>query len=398
MSNTIAATTHAVHKKGISITRTKLEVWSYAFCIFLLSMPFFVWHPPIHIAPLLAFVCFLASFRHIKATSKTFIPVLILLFLYFVIAITSGLNIVGVVSLLLICPFFLLKEEYVSDVFNAYVTIFSVTIIPSIFIYFLVTIVGISLPNSKIEGLNPDKTGDYFQYPFLVIYQEGGITLPSFFGYYDEPGVVGTIAAVLLSVRNFDLKVKTNIPIFIAGILSLSFFFLLIFSVYILVFAKVKFKIIVIVLTVFIVTQYLSNPVLYEMVFRRFEILPDGSFAGDNRISDKYFDVWYKTFRNSSSYYFGLGRDLHLKYNPGGSSYVDVIIDRGIVFFSTYVLGYFLLAYKKVKVSKELFIYSLILFGIMYQRPFIENMFYVFLLFAPIFALSKQRRLKMINI
>jgi hypothetical protein len=312
--------------------------------------------------------------------------------LYLVIALSSGLNVVGIVSLLLICPIFLLEDEFVADVFKTYVFIFSISLIPSILSYVCVMILGIPLPNVRINSLNPDKVGDYFQYPFLVVYQQGGITMPNFFGYYDEPGVIGTISAILLIVRKFNLKEKINIPIFIAGLLSISFYFLLLFAIYILIFAKLKFKLVVAVIAIFFVTQYISNPLLYDLVFKRFELTSDGGFAGDNRISDKYFETWYRSYKQSSSYLFGLGRDMHLKYNPGGSSYVDIIIDRGILFFSVYVISFLLLGIKKLQLSKGLVVYAIVLLSLLYQRPFIENVFYVFLLFAPISALDVQQK------
>ena len=382
--------------KGIFVSKYKLEVWGYAVSLFLFTMPYFVWNTPFNISPILLLLCLTFSCRHIKVSHKTLIPVAIIILCYVFISLRGESNFMGIVTILLISHFFLLNGKFISDVFNTYLIIFSMSIIPSLIVYVLVIIFGFELPNNTIEGLNSIKQGTYYQYPFLIIYEEFGFVIPRFFGYYDEPGVVGTIAAVLLSVRNFNLKDKYNIPIFIAGILSLSFFFIIIFVVYTVVFLKLKYKILIFGLLTFFIFYFYLNEFLYEFVFKRFEII-DGAFSGDNRIADIYFDDWYMKFQNSTSYFFGLGSGSNIIYNFGGSSYKDLIINYGIVFYILYTSSFIFLTIKKIKISKELFICSLIFFSVLYQRPMIDNIAYVFLLFAPIFVLSNDYKNTLVN-
>lgn len=389
-------TANIVRKKRISNFKFNYNVWGYAGSLFLLSMPYFMWHSPFNIGLILLLLCFALSWSHIKVSSRTVFPIVSIIFLYIIISFRSGFNGIGITSILLICHLFLLDEKFLSDVFNAYILIFSFTIIPSLIVYILVMFIGVQLPNTKIEGINSLKEGIYLQYPFLVVYQEWGIVIPRFFGYYDEPGVVGIIAGVMLCVRKFNMKDKFNIPIFIAGLLSLSFSFFIVFAVYIIVFAKTKYKLAVIILVAFLVTYYYSNQTLYNYVFKRFEI-NEGRIVGDNRIADINFDSWYRTFQRSSYYYFGLGPASSIKHNLGGSSYKDVIIEQGLIFFILYLASFFILAFKKLKLSKELFIYILIFISIMYQRPWIAKMYYVFLFFASISALSRRHNLNIFN-
>lgn len=383
-------TANIIKKKRIHNLEFDYNVWGYALSIFLFSMPFFVWNTTLNVAPILLIFCLVFSLRYIKLTVNQVIPVILIILLYVVISIRGEFNIIGTAAILLICHLFLLDEKFLIKVFNAYLLIFSVTIIPSLIVYILVIFLGVQLPNIKIEALNHFKEGIYLRYPFLVVYLDAGIVIPRFFGYYDEPGVVGTIAGVLLCARNFNLKDKINIPIFIAGILSLSLFFIIICAIYVIVFAKLKYKIITVVLLFLFVINFFSNKVLNEFVFNRLEITPSG-LTGDNRIGDIYFEEWYKKFQDSSSYLFGLGRGSHLIYNIGGCTYKDVITDYGILFFIIYITSFVFKGYQKIKKARYFFIYLLIFFGVIYQRPFIENLFYVFLLFAPISDLSNQR-------
>ena len=382
--------------KGIFISKSKLEVWGYAVSLFLSTMPYFVWDTPFNILPILLLLCLTFSYRHIKVSYKTLIPVAIIILCYVFISLRGEFNFIGIVTILLISHLFLLDGKFISDVFDTYLFIFSITIIPSLIVYVLVIIFGFELPNNTIEGLNPLKQGAYYQYPFVIIYEEFGFVIPRFFGYYDEPGVVGTIAAILLSVRNFNLKDKYNIPIFVAGILSLSFFFIIIFAVYTVVFLKLKYKILIFGLVAFLIFYFYLNEFLYEFVFKRF-VIKNGTLAGDNRIADIYFDDWYMKFQNSTSYLFGLGSGSNIIHNSGGSSYKDLIINYGIVFYILYTSSFIFLAFQKVKISKQLFIYFLIFFSVLYQRPWIDNMAYVFLLFAPIFVLSKDYKNTLVN-
>lgn len=94
------------------------------------------------------------------------------------------------------------------------------------------------MPYRVINALNTLKSYDYMAYAFFVMPSKTFDILPRFFGMYDEPGVVGTIAGAILMTRQFNFKKWINIPIFIAGILSFSLFFYVIFAIYVILFAK----------------------------------------------------------------------------------------------------------------------------------------------------------------
>lgn len=205
---------------------------------------------------------------------------------------------------------------------------------------------------------------------------------------YDEPGVVGTIAGAILMTRQFNFKKWINIPIFIAGILSFSLFFYVIFAIYVILFAKIRYKVITTVLVALAVYLWQENEILERYVFSRLEI-ENGEWTGDDR-TKAHFDYWYKTeFVNSKDFYFGLGRSANTLYNQGGASYKDVIVNYGIIFFVIYMGTFTLFGLYRLKFSKEFFIYFFLLYGVIYQRPFIGSFVYLFIIFIPILYLNR---------
>lgn len=63
----------------------------------------------------------------------------------------------------------------------------------------------------------------YTVYPLLVL--DKGVDILRFYGPFNEPGVVGTLGAVLLCTQKFNFKDWRTLIILLAGVLSMSLFF-----------------------------------------------------------------------------------------------------------------------------------------------------------------------------
>jgi len=379
-----------VSEKIKSFERSDIKAFAFAFTLFLMTPPYFIWNK---LSPLIFIAfCILLSFRYIKfnAIPKVIFAFFLLLFYVFV-GFKEASNLFGYFSLIGIVSFTLLEDEFLKKVFKNYIFIFSVTMIPSIVSYLLVNIFDVNLPNEIIKPLNQFKANDYILYPFYV--QQNtfiDLILPRFYAYYDEPGVVGTISGVLLMVNGFDLRKKINIPILIAGLLSFSFAFYIMMLGYFFVFVKTKYKVIGAIVIISLLPIISSNELLNSYIFSRFEINENGSFTGDNRIVNRNFEGFYDRYSKSDDFYFGLEKKASLKYNFGGASYKDLIVNYGIIPFGTFILLFILYAYNKLQFRKEFFVYLFVLWSIIYQRPFITDYYYVFLIFMPIIFLSKK--------
>jgi hypothetical protein len=366
------------------------EVYLFAFCVFLLSSPYFVWN--LFSPLLLVSICSVLSIKNIKINSPVNnIFFIVFVFFYFYIAYKDNSNLFGILHLMGICTILLTSEEFLKKVLTNYIFIFSITLVPSIFIFLIVYVFGVDLPHSYIEPLNTAKWYNYIHYPFLV--QPNQVLeqfLPRFSGYYDEAGVVGTIAGVILLSSGFNLKKKINIPIFIAGLLSFSFAFYVMALVYGFIFIRSKYKILIAIAIFGIIFLFSKNELLDSYVFSRFQY-ENGQIAGDNREADEDFKGWYDKFSKSSDYYFGLGENSSQIYNSGGASYKNMIVDYGIISISTICFALIAFSFSKFVFKKEFFIYLFIIFSVLYQRPFITMYFYMFLIFSPLVFLSKPQ-------
>src|ERR1035437_6929063 len=322
----------------IEISKSKLtniEPFIFAFCLFLLTPPFYVWHS---ISSLIFIsICSLISLKHNKLNNQKhllFFVVFFIIYLYFFIR--SEANIFGIITSLTILTLFIISNEFLNKIFKAYIQVFSISLIPSLIVFTIVYIFKIDLPHSYIEPLNPFKLYNYVQYPFLVqpnivIYD----LFPRYLGYYDEPGVIGTISGVILMSSGFNLKKKINIPIFIAGLLSFSFAFYLITLIYGIIFLRTKYKILLAIVSIGIIILFTENKLLNTYVFSRFNF-ENGKFAGDNR-DDGNFETFYGHYSKSVDYYFGIGQKASSLNNKGGASYKDLIVSYGIFGFASFL-------------------------------------------------------------
>ena len=365
----------------------KVEAWIYAICLLFSIPPFFFWSVS---SPYFMMVCLLISLKHFRINRDTgYVVFTTLLFLiYLVLAFMGGGTFVGTVVTSLMGIVFFTDPRFLKLVFDKFVYVFSITSLLSVIQYILVVVFDIGMPYRVINALNTLKSYDYMAYAFFVMPSKTFDILPRFFGMYDEPGVVGTIAGAILMTRQFNFKKWINIPIFIAGILSFSLFFYVIFAIYVILFAKIRYKVITTVLVALAVYLWRENEILERYVFSRLEI-ENGEWTGDDR-TKAHFDYWYKTeFVNSKDFYFGLGRSANTLYNQGGASYKDVIVNYGIIFFVIYMGTFTLFGLYRLKFSKEFFIYFFLLYGVIYQRPFIGSFVYLFIIFIPILYLNR---------
>lgn len=374
----------------------QIESFLFACMLFFMTPPFFLWNK---ISPLVfVAICCLLTLLNMQIEKSKIILFFSLIFFYLFVAYKDNTNFNGILSLFGICTLALNSDSFIKDVFKKYVWIYSITLIPSIISFLLVNTGVLKLPFSYIEALNPLKSYNYIHYPFFV--QENKISeivLPRFHAYYDEPGVVGTISGIILFVNRFNLKEKINIPIFIAGVLSFSFAFYVIMVIYVLLFLKMKYKILIILLIAGLFPLLSSNEVLNTYILSRFQI-ENGQIAGDNRIAGSGFEYFYNNYLHSENVYFGLGSRANLQVNFGGASYKDLIVNYGVIPFIFFILIFMNFAYLKFKWKKEFFISLIILIAVLYQRPFITNYFYVFLIYAPISVMMVENSKEKINV
>lgn len=377
--------------------KDEVEEWLFATCAFGLSAPYFFWGLPLNgILFLLSTVLVFRNWNLPYEISKIriYIPMFILLYLW--VALRSNFTFFGILTVSLFWTLFSAKSDFLSHSFKKYKTIFAISLIPSILIYVLF-LFGYELSYNTVEPINEIKEGFYRIYPFTIIY-EGipGFPMLRFHAYYDEPGIVGTISAILLIIDNVNIKNKINIPILLAGILSLSLFFYVILLAYLFVFAKPKYKLIGGVIILFGGLLFITIVGQDFPFFQRF-IVENGKFVGDTRTSDS-FEVWYSNFLSSIDVWFGYGGNKAQTINVGGSSYKDLVVNYGAIFFIFYILSFiaYIGHYCKSRYSRLVCVFLFLC--TLYQRPAIYDYFYLFLWCGMICSLQQKTRTISIDI
>lgn len=114
-----------------------------------------------------------------------------------------------------------------------------------------------------------------------------------------------------------------------------------------------------------------------------------GEFSGDNQTTAS-FDSWYSNFLFTTNFWIGCGKGMANMVDAGGASYKHLIVDHGFIMFVVYMLSFLYLIWKKHSLSKKLLIIAVVLFSLIYQRPFIFSYLYLFLLVSSIMCFGKS--------
>ncbi|WP_302303709.1 hypothetical protein [Culturomica massiliensis] len=379
--------------KNIQKGKTKsygLE-WLIAILLFFLSMPYFIWPvPELYNLLLLPFLLFLLP--QFEIDKKQLVLNLLLFFSYSFIAFRITLNnggsaLGGLFVAVTFLPFLFVKKELWIKIFESYAKLYALLILFPIIEYILIYFVRIPIPHTLIDP-SPFNSHEcsYEKYYFLTVMQNGmHLFIPRFSGYFDEPGIVGTISMGLLYATKYDLKKKYNIIILIAGILSFSFFFYLATVIYIMLFCPPKAKIAVAVIAVTLIALLWSNGFLETNVISRFE-----KFFTKGGLSERDTDLFLDMYENTSfaELFFGIiGQRV-----PHSTSYKYLLAVCGIMPMALLSVFYFIKAYNLLKFSKEFLIYILTYIFIIAQRPFINVTIYIFLFTVSMYALFYSQK------
>lgn len=354
--------------------------------IFLLSMPYFMWGTDIlkTFINLLLFIISLFYLRKLNNYDYLVLP----LFLFYIIYSANGSNILGYISKLFIFGFLFIKDDKFLFFLNWFKKIFIFSLILSLVTYILVVFSPFQIDYNLIKPLN-NEFSNYLQYPFLVSPTHLGFKFLNirFNGMFDEPGVVGSAAVVLLFADKFNLKSKQNLIIFIAGLLSFSFYFIICSTFYFFYIANSKLRILIALLFFLIYFMTSNNPYIKSIVWDRVTI-ENGEIKGDNR-SSKILDARYEQFINSENILWGIGYKDALKDVEETSSFKLYVIAYGIAFMFFVFFAFSLYAYFNINNLKYFFGYMFLLIGMFYQRPgFILDPPRFFLFIACIYSLK----------
>lgn len=356
-------------------------------------MPFYIWHHTFiqHLGMMLGVVSSLFLLRSRFKKQSIIIFFLIILFyayagLYNDSSSSYTNSRLGQLRYFLCALFFLIDEKYWRVVYEKYTSFFSYTIILSLIIYFLVVWGHCSLPSVNIPPLVLDREWSYMKYPFCVV--PDTLFNLRFCGYYDEPGVVGTICGVLLITNRWNLKKWKNCVLAVAGIFSFSFYFFLLTFIYFIVCVRGKKRLFFLLVVMISTLLLYENEDMNRMLFSRLEF-EDGVLVGDNRTTDDY-DKWYNSYKKTNKFLFGYGTGKSNQIDSATVSYKSLITDYGIIAFSIFCMSISSIILLKHGKSRNTLICLLCFFSIMYQRPYIFSILYIFLIMGNIYNITEN--------
>ena len=360
----------------------------YVFILFVSLTPFYLWKYQTIVHYVVALGCFIWGLWKRPVGLSLWAFLFVCLFYIYATLYQYKTNINGMVMTLLPLLVFLINTSYWPKIYEKFFFLYSVTLIPSLIVYFLVFWIGVNIPFHYLDSLNKLKDYQYLVYPFLVS-DDHPVSFIRFCGYYDEAGVVGTVSGVLLIINNINLKDWKNYPLLLSGIFSFSLFFYALISLYILFWGNLKMKVIVVIAIIVFAVLFLStdNPFV-DLIYDR--VIEKDNY-GINRTGSTFDSFWNKYY-DSDMFWIGYGHNYaNLVADPGGSSYTHLVVDYGIIMFLLYTIA-FLLYYVSLKLSpRNLFLLFFVFISVIYQRPFIFSLFYLFLLLAPASVMKSKQ-------
>lgn len=320
-----------------------------------------------------------------------------------ILGILFGSNPIGLgITIVSLLALSVAPKRLIVQAFHQVKLVFALLLIPGICIWLIHVITGNFeilnlgyLPDSYISDLKREGGVRYVFYPLSIrtIHPVLVDFLPSVYRFqsiFDEPGYLGTLAAFVLAAQGRFKFNPSNIVILIAGIISLSLAFYILFVLYIL-FTYVRslhgilfsFALLAVIMYV----AYLFIPGFDILISNRLQMSGNG-LSGNNRNSDYINDVFQRWLSGSSVTDFLFGMD----YIYDGSTSAKMIAIRsgivGVILSVTFYVILILKYFSKPLVSRQV-VFILIYFISFIQRPSIFDMAFLFIF---IYVLSSSSR------
>lgn len=278
--------------------------------------------------------------------------------------------------------------------FKKFILLYAISLAPSIILYPLIA-AGMIHP---VESITPsldikDVLGVYYDnylLTFKLVELDSDSTgLFRLSGLFDEAGVVGTFSAFLLMIIGFRPKDWKGYTILSAGLLSFSFAFYLMSTLFLLMRSGGVTRIRIIVFLIVCGVVASSVPFVQERVLQRFEV-KNGTLVGDNRTTEE-FDNAFSDFILTDSVWMGNQERLDESDVHGSASWKALIWDYGIIGTILTILFFVLLLQsKKIRFSDQSFAFTLLFIASVYQRPHVFEPSFILLYIGGLIYISQE--------
>jgi hypothetical protein len=201
--------------------------------------PYFIWeHQKLYyaIATLILLVSYAGCLRSLTLTRENlFLPVAFSLFLIYISILPKVHG--GTTRWFFLIPFTValltVRQEELQKIFEKFYWVFALSLVPGIIVW-ICLVAGLPLEFQLLPPQNVlfAKAGVYYlQLPGVLFISSNVTLLPNggllarLCGPYDEPGTVGTVAALCLAATRFKFRDLRSVILLVAGLMSFSIAF-----------------------------------------------------------------------------------------------------------------------------------------------------------------------------
>lgn len=291
-------------------------------------------------------------------------------------------------------PLFMLTPNLRINLFRWYRNILIIFSVIGIFCYlwYLLRMPGLYDVVDYYTG--PGSGAYYINFRLCYLFSEGRtLRLCCFF---NEPGYLGTIIALILCAERFDLKKKGNVILLIAGFLSLSVAFLFICAIYFMLIMYKRPKVFLLLVCA-IMAYFFVLPIIatgdgaIAILAKRMIITEEGVSATQR--SSSVIDLAILDMLSSRNAIFGYGYGYMstLNISSGISTFKTYIIHYGFGGFAAIFGTAFLMLLRKSRENAFAVIFVICVFASVYQRPDIFTYPYMVILIGGVDNLEQLK-------
>jgi hypothetical protein len=368
-------------------SRPKLLPLSLALSAILWLRPYWSWTSPSYfrLSVVLVALAFLTTYgaSRLVLTYRNVLCCLLLLALFLYYGSHSAHGVFDMSSGWLVLVLFIVADDTTKhEAFVTFAAAFAIMLIPGI-VVFVLNALGIMTPwhylsSSRVDfdlinGAMPDFYRDYFGSVVRnsQLFRAGSRTIFRLHGMFEEPGVIGTFAALLLAADEMRFRKRPhNVILLVGGLLSFSLAFYSMISLYALLRRPMRTA----GVSACIIAVALSFPSLYDFPTVRFLFLnrftlTGGQVLADTRVS-KVFAALYQDFWTADlqTRLFGSKTEIGLLIDTGTFSYQTIFFTYGIMGMAALV-AFLAVGSLSVSRSRAAVILLLLFLASIYQRP-----------------------------
>lgn len=214
--------------------------------------------------------------------------------------------------------------------------------------------------------------------------------LHRFSSVFDEPGVVGTICGLLISIKKFNYKSFSWKIILFAGLISFSFAFYIILCINIIFNFNKNLKVAILIVILGLIANNIFHNAIENNIIKRFAI-KDYRLVSNNRL-DEVFDQSYNKFLSGdvTTVTFGIGQaDLFKKDIIRVNVYKILVYKYGLAGVFTFICFFALATWFIAPTIRGWFFLTVFLL-LAYQRPNVFDFFNIIIFFGGLISIRVQ--------